>query len=124
MIKLEPLGDAAVSAITNDLVGVAAGRDILEAAESANGNPSLLIDLLLGLRDEGLLSVSRPAQSKHSEFALPRALLEATSRSAVPSSRGQAQECATTAAAFRTAIFNSRHRRGAKDGGVKRSRRR
>jgi DNA-binding CsgD family transcriptional regulator/tetratricopeptide (TPR) repeat protein len=57
-VELPPLDRDAVRQIVGDVLGVDASEALLEIAAEAQGNPFLLMELLLGLREEGLIKVS------------------------------------------------------------------
>ncbi len=60
-IAVEPLGDDAVAALLADAFGAPPDRALLGLAGGAAGNPSLLTELIRGLRDENAV---RPADGR------------------------------------------------------------
>ncbi|MER7406051.1 AAA family ATPase [Streptomyces sp. NPDC000070] len=56
-VALGPLGDQAVARIAQDVLGGVPGPDVLRIARRADGVPQLLVELLGGLRDEGMVTV-------------------------------------------------------------------
>jgi DNA-binding CsgD family transcriptional regulator/DNA-binding Lrp family transcriptional regulator len=54
---LEPLGQAAVAQVASDVMQAEPDEDLLLVAGEAGGNPFLLVELLEGLRQEGLVRV-------------------------------------------------------------------
>jgi DNA-binding CsgD family transcriptional regulator len=61
-ITLGPLDADTVTKIVTELVGTVPGEDLLALAAGAGGNPCLLIQLMTGLRDEGILDLSTGAR--------------------------------------------------------------
>lgn len=59
-LVLAPLADAAVRRIVEDVLGADPGPGVLELAASAHGNPFLLMELLHGLEEDGLLGLAEP----------------------------------------------------------------
>ncbi|MEN3285135.1 MAG: hypothetical protein V7607_6275 [Solirubrobacteraceae bacterium] len=57
-LVLAPLEYVAVRQIAADVMGAEPGVDLLEVAERAHGSPFLLMEVLLGLKEEGLVDVS------------------------------------------------------------------
>ena len=57
LVRLNALATTAVVDIAQDLLRVSADRSLLALAERAHGNPSLLIELLDGLREEGRIQL-------------------------------------------------------------------
>jgi DNA-binding CsgD family transcriptional regulator len=55
-ISLGPIDREAVTQIAADVLGAKPGQGVLQAAERAAGNPFLLVELLLGLKEENLVS--------------------------------------------------------------------
>jgi DNA-binding CsgD family transcriptional regulator len=55
---LRPLSESAVARLIWDLAGAPPDDGLMELAASADGTPFLLTELVLGLRDEGLLDVT------------------------------------------------------------------
>ncbi len=56
LISLGPIDREAVTQIAADVLGAKPGEGVLQAAERAAGNPFLLVELLLGLKEENLVS--------------------------------------------------------------------
>jgi DNA-binding CsgD family transcriptional regulator len=56
-VELRPLSTAAVGEVLADLLGAPASMDLVCLAAAASGNPRALVDLVDGLRDEGLVDV-------------------------------------------------------------------
>ncbi|MGW0818542.1 ATP-binding protein [Streptomyces viridiviolaceus] len=56
-VPVPPLEPAAVTEVVEDLLKAAAGADVLEAAERAEGRPLLLVELVRGLQEEGAIVV-------------------------------------------------------------------
>jgi len=56
-IHLAPLDASAVAQLAADVLGARAGGDLLRTLGDVRGNPFLIVDLLAGLREEGLVSV-------------------------------------------------------------------
>ncbi|MFJ3307404.1 LuxR C-terminal-related transcriptional regulator [Streptomyces sp. NPDC086549] len=57
-VGLGPLGNDAVTAITGEILGAEPGRNVLTLAEQADGNPFLLVETLLGLREEERVEIA------------------------------------------------------------------
>jgi hypothetical protein len=55
LISLGPIDREAVTQIAADMLGAKPGEGVLQAAERAAGNPFLLVELLLGLKEENLV---------------------------------------------------------------------
>jgi DNA-binding CsgD family transcriptional regulator len=58
-LELQLLDREAVRQIVSDVLGVDASEALLDVAAGAQGNPFLLMELLLGLGEEGLIAVRR-----------------------------------------------------------------
>ena len=56
-LVLKPLGASAVAQVARDVVRAAPDQALMQMAEGAGGNPFLLVELLLGLRQEHLVRV-------------------------------------------------------------------
>lgn len=56
-LRLGPLDEAAVAQVVGDTLQAEPDPGLLEVAETARGNPFLLVELLLGLLEEGLARV-------------------------------------------------------------------
>jgi DNA-binding CsgD family transcriptional regulator/tetratricopeptide (TPR) repeat protein len=54
-VLLTPLSDAAITEVTEDLLGFMPGDSLLSLAHDTGGNPLLLTELLRGLREENML---------------------------------------------------------------------
>jgi predicted ATPase len=67
---LRRLDRAAVAQVAADVLGGPPGDDLLALAYSAQGNPFFLMELLAGLRDEGL-AVARGGRVTLREARLP-----------------------------------------------------
>jgi predicted ATPase len=74
-LELQPLDREAVRQIVSDVLGVDASEALLDVAAGAQGNPFLLMELLLGLGEEGLIEV-RPGGADVLEARLPARLRE------------------------------------------------
>src|SRR5712692_10507270 len=69
-LVLDPLDEDSVGRVTADLVSAQPGAALLEIADRAHGIPFLLIELLRGLLEEGLVRIDR-AQAVLVEARLP-----------------------------------------------------
>src|SRR6266851_2454740 len=69
-LVLDPLDEDSVGRVIADLMSAPAGAALLEIAENAHGVPFLLIELLRGLLEEGLVRIDR-AQAVLVEARLP-----------------------------------------------------
>ncbi|HEY0815632.1 MAG TPA: AAA family ATPase [Pseudonocardia sp.] len=69
--SLRPLGAADAARVSGDVLGAEAANEVLQVAADAHGNPFLLIELLSGLRDERLITVS-DGRANLVEDRLPR----------------------------------------------------
>lgn len=56
-LRLEPLAEAAVAQIARDVMQAEPEASVLEIARGARGSPFVLVELLLGLRQEGLVRI-------------------------------------------------------------------
>ena len=56
-LVLEPLGEAAVAQVASDVFGAEPDEVLLRMTGEAGGSPFLLVELLEGLREEGLVTV-------------------------------------------------------------------
>jgi DNA-binding CsgD family transcriptional regulator len=56
-VPVGPLDQRAVARLASDLLGVEPGEDVLRLLEQAGGSPFLLVEMLLGLRDEERIRV-------------------------------------------------------------------
>jgi DNA-binding CsgD family transcriptional regulator/tetratricopeptide (TPR) repeat protein len=56
VLRLEPLDDEAVAQVATDVLGVRPDAAVLRAASRVQGNPFLLVDLLSGLQEDGLVA--------------------------------------------------------------------
>ena len=57
-IHLTPLNASAVAEVAADVLGAPAGGDLLRTLADVQGNPFLIVDLLVGLREENMVSVA------------------------------------------------------------------
>lgn len=57
-LQLRPLSDGAVAEVVTDILGAEPDDSLLEMAKRSHGSPFLLVELVHGLRDEGLVRVS------------------------------------------------------------------
>src|SRR5260370_283969 len=69
-LVLDPLDEDSVGQVIADLMSAPAGPALLEIADNAHGVPFLLIELLRGLLEEGLVRIDR-AQAVLVEARLP-----------------------------------------------------
>src|SRR5712691_2470611 len=69
-LVLDPLDEDSVGRVIADLMSAPAGPALLEIAENAHGVPFLLVELLRGLLEEGLVRIDR-AQAVLVEARLP-----------------------------------------------------
>src|SRR3984957_13968556 len=69
-IALGPLDQAGVAQIAADVLGAKPGSDLLKMAERPAGSPFLLVELLSGLREEGLVRVES-GRAELVEWRLP-----------------------------------------------------
>ncbi|HEV7751253.1 MAG TPA: AAA family ATPase [Baekduia sp.] len=76
-LVLGDLSPAAVEATVDDLLEVGAAPALLELATRAQGNPSLLVQLVEGLREDGRLGIERGRAVAVGD-ELPRRLIAAT----------------------------------------------
>jgi DNA-binding CsgD family transcriptional regulator len=56
-LQLRPLSDGAIAEVVTDILGAEPDDSLLEMAQRSHGSPFLLVELLHGLRDEGLVRV-------------------------------------------------------------------
>jgi DNA-binding CsgD family transcriptional regulator len=56
-LRLGPLREAAVAQIVSDILGAEPDQDLLRSAERIQGNPFLLVELIRGLQEEGIVAV-------------------------------------------------------------------
>ena len=56
-VDLGALDSSAVAQLAADVLGATANAEVLDVAARVDGNPFMLVDLLSGLRDEGLVTV-------------------------------------------------------------------
>lgn len=97
-LELGPLDDAAVAEVIADLVGAEPDQSLLDLAGAARGAPFWLTELLLGLREEGLLEM-RGARAGVREARLP-ARMRDTMRERLERMSPAARDAATVAAAL------------------------
>ncbi|HEY2299675.1 MAG TPA: LuxR C-terminal-related transcriptional regulator [Jatrophihabitans sp.] len=57
LLRLEPLDATAIAQIMADVLAAAPGDELLQRAAGTNGNPFLLVDLIRGLEEEGIITV-------------------------------------------------------------------
>ena len=69
-IALGPLDQAGIAQMAADLLAAEPGSDLLKMAERSAGSPFLLVDLLSGLREEGLVRVES-GRAELVEWRLP-----------------------------------------------------
>jgi DNA-binding CsgD family transcriptional regulator len=74
-IVLGALDQAGVARVAADVLGAEPDRGVLEMAERAGGSPFLLVELLLGVRDEGLVRIDS-GRAELVESRLPRRVSE------------------------------------------------
>ncbi|MFG1924612.1 BREX system ATP-binding domain-containing protein [Cryptosporangium sp. NPDC048952] len=101
-VVLGPLSGPAVGALLGSLVGGVPDAELRSLAEVAGGNPSAIEDLVVGLREEGLLRVGSGCAGVD-EVRLPartRARLDATLAGLAPSTRHLVQVASTIGARF------------------------
>jgi DNA-binding CsgD family transcriptional regulator len=73
VLKLEAVESTAVAHLVADVVHAEADESLLSMAGNARGNPSLVIELIQGLQEEGRISVARGRASVRGQ-ELPRRL--------------------------------------------------
>jgi DNA-binding CsgD family transcriptional regulator len=71
MIRLGPLGRAAVAQIAADVLGAEPDEELVHKAELVQGNPFLLMEFFRGLQDEGIVAVES-GRARLLEDRLPR----------------------------------------------------
>jgi DNA-binding CsgD family transcriptional regulator len=76
-ISLQPLDGTAVGALIADVVGAGPTPELLQFVERAGGIPGLVVQLLQGLLDEGLLPITS-GWADLSEARLPKRLCDMT----------------------------------------------
>ena len=72
-IQLGPLERSAVAQIVADILGARPDEELLQRAETAQGNPFLLVEFLRGLQDDGIVKYEADVVSLTSD-RLPRRL--------------------------------------------------
>jgi DNA-binding CsgD family transcriptional regulator len=97
-VVLGPLDDAAVARVAADVMDAEPGDELLEVAKGARGSPFLLMELLSGLRDEGLIRVVG-GRAELVEARLPRRV-GFTMRERLRGVSAPAREAATVAASL------------------------
>ncbi|MES9542141.1 LuxR C-terminal-related transcriptional regulator [Actinomadura sp. NPDC000600] len=78
-IVLGPLSDHDVRALAADLLQAEPGDDVMRVARRAHGIPQLVAELLLGMREEGLITVRAGVASTAAE-TIPRRFLDLVRR--------------------------------------------
>ena len=76
-LSLEPLSDAAIEQLVADIVHAAPTTELLQFAGRAGGSPVLLLELLRGLVDEGLVRVSA-GRAELAEVRVPQRVCDMT----------------------------------------------
>ncbi len=79
LVELRPLDDRAVAQIAGDLLGASPDEQVLGSADRAGGEPLLLVELLRGLREEGLVQVHDGTASLIAD-GIPARLRDAVAR--------------------------------------------
>ena len=97
-ITLGPLDQAGVAQMAADVLGAQPDSDLLKMAERPAGNPFLLVELLSGLREEGLVRVGS-GRAELVEWRLPRRVSESM-RLRLERMSDPARQVATVAAAL------------------------
>jgi DNA-binding CsgD family transcriptional regulator len=97
-IALGPLGPAGVAHMAADVLGAEPGSDLLKMAERPAGSPFLLVELLSGLREEGLVRVES-GRAELVEWRLPRRVSQSM-RLRLERMSDAARQVATVAAAM------------------------
>ncbi len=97
-VELGPLPEPAVAQLIADLAGATPDGSLLKLAASAGGAPFWLTELLLGLREDGLLEV-RDGQAMTRATRLPTRM-RVTMRDRLARMSGPARNVATVAAAL------------------------
>jgi DNA-binding CsgD family transcriptional regulator len=104
-IALQPLGPRAVAEVASDLVGAEPDQALLRMADDAGGNPFLLVELLLGLRQEQLVRVDA-GRATLTASRLPNRI-RTTMRERLARMSESGRQVATVAASFgRTFSFS------------------
>jgi DNA-binding CsgD family transcriptional regulator len=73
VLRLSPLDAAAVAQVVADVLEAQPEDDLLQRAAAANGNPFLLVDLVRGLKEEGMVVVESGRASLIEDRAPSRA---------------------------------------------------
>jgi DNA-binding CsgD family transcriptional regulator len=97
-IALGPLDQAGVAQMAADVLGAAPDRELLKMAERPAGNPFLLVELLCGLREEGLVRVES-GRAELIEWRLPHRVSQSM-RVRLERMSDAARQVATVAAAL------------------------
>jgi len=97
-IALGPLGQAGVAQMASDVLGAEPDCELLKMAERPAGNPFLLVELLCGLREEGLVRVES-GRAELIEWRLPRRVSQSM-RLRLERMSDPARQVATVAAAL------------------------
>jgi hypothetical protein len=79
VVDLQPLDEQAVAELSADLLGAVPDAGVLASASRARGAPLLLVELLRGLHDEGLVRVEAGTASLVAD-ELPARLRDAVTR--------------------------------------------
>jgi DNA-binding CsgD family transcriptional regulator len=102
-IALGPLDQAGVAQMAADVLGAEPASDLLKMAERAAGSPFLLVELLSGLREEGLVRVEL-GRADLVEWRLPHRVSESM-RLRLERMSESARRVATVAAALGRRFF-------------------
>lgn len=97
-ISLGPLDQSGVALMAADVLGAEPGSDLLKMAERSEGSPFLLVQLLSGLREEGLIRVES-GRAELVEWRLPDRVSN-TMRLRLERMSDSARQVATVAAAL------------------------
>jgi DNA-binding CsgD family transcriptional regulator len=97
-IALGPLDQAGVAQMAADVLGAEPDSELLKMAERPAGNPFLLVELLAGLREEGLVRVES-GRAELVEWRLPRRVSQSM-RLRLERTSDSARQVATVAAAL------------------------
>jgi DNA-binding CsgD family transcriptional regulator len=113
-IALSPLSRAAVAELVADLLAVPATAELLDLVGAAGGNPRAVVDLVRGLRAEGLVDLaSGAARLVRAELQMPtRHRIAEQLAQASPTARHLVQVAATTRGASTLTELAGLMRRG------------